>query len=184
VVVARPAGVGQKRTVAKLKEARGNVSKIRGAIIAIGLLALGSFAGYRVATESSASIYQAQRVLTLSSASTEVGNAYASANKVAYETSLWRYLALLEAQAADPAADHEDWVIATDKALTYARLADVASEQGLAEKSRYLLREAVKECPRMHLKECSQTGILQLARRSIEGVATKPATRGKIGSNE
>jgi hypothetical protein len=122
-------------------------------------------------------------MLTLGSAATEVGNASLSTDKVGYETSLWRFLGLLEAQVIHPSAMLEDRVIATDIALTYARLADVASAQGLGDKSRYLLAEAEKQCPIMGLRECSQAGILQLARSSIESVVSKPAS-DENGPNE
>jgi hypothetical protein len=130
-------------------------------------------AGYWVAIEGSTSVSTANRVHDLASASAEVEKAYSSSDKLAYEKSLWRYLVLLEAQGTGAAATYDDWVIATDIALTYARLADLASEEGLADKSRYLLADAERQCPRMQLAKCSQVAILELARRSLgSAVAT------------
>ena len=84
---------------------------------------------------------------------------------------LWHFLAVLQSESANRPPILADWMIATDTALTYARLANLATEQGLADRARVLLSKATEQCSRMRLKDCSADVILQMAKTPL------PATR-------
>jgi hypothetical protein len=139
---------------------------------------LAGAAGYYVGISFSDAKSSAFRVQSLSEASDAIAATRSSASGIGYEAALWHFLELLRAESESDRPMLEGWVIATDRALTYARLADVAAQQGLPEKSELLLAEAVAQCPKMRLRDCSEMSILKMARgASLVSIDEAAATR-------
>ena len=136
-------------------------------LLGLALLICGVAGGFYVGASSSKAVSTAMRSKAISGASNAIVAARSSTSSLEYEEALWRFLALLKIDSTNKGPMFEDWVIATDTALTYARLSDIAAAQGLAEKSQLLLGEAVEQCPRMKLKDCTAAGILEIARATL-----------------
>jgi hypothetical protein len=137
------------------------------ALLGLAVLICGFAGGFYIGASSSTAASTAMNSLAISDASNVIVAARSSTSSLEYEEALWRFLALLQSEATSKNSMLEDWVIATDSALTYARLSDLAAEQGLTEKSQLLLAEAVEQCPRMKLKGCTAAGILKIARATL-----------------
>ena len=137
------------------------------ALLRLAVLICGVAGGFYIGAVSSKAASTAMNSLAISDASDAIVAARNSTSSLEYEQALWRFLVLLQSEATRKNSRLEDWAIATDTALTYARLSDLAAEQGLAEKSQLLLTKAVEQCPRMKLKGCTAASILIIARASL-----------------
>ena len=134
------------------------------ALLGLALLICGVAGGFYIGAASSKAASTAMNSQAISDASEAIVAARNSTSSLEYEQALWRFLALLKSDAPRKNSTLEDWAIATDTALTYAHLSDLAAEQGLAEKSQLLLTKAVEQCPRMKLEGCTAARILFMAR--------------------
>jgi hypothetical protein len=135
----------------------------------IGLTGLlcGAAGGFYLGTESSNAASMASRIRAVSDASDAVAKTHAAATSLDYEAALWHFLAVLQSESVNRPPILDDWTIATDTALTYARLANLAMEQGLADRARVLLSKATDQCSRMRLKDCNADVILQMAKTPL-----------------
>ena len=133
-------------------------------LLGLVVLACGVAGGYRFGLAFSRSASTAANALALSDASRAIATARISRSSVDYEVALWRFLAVLQSEGSNKNSRFDDWVVATDTALTLARLSDMAAEQGLGEKSQFLRKWAVEQCPRMKLKNFSADAIFDMAR--------------------
>ena len=151
------------------------------ALLGLAVLICGVTGGFYIGASASKAASTAMNSLAISDASNAIVAARSSTSSLEYEEALWRFLALIQSEATRKNSMLEDWAIATDTALTYARLSDLAAEQGLAEKSQLLLTKAVEQCPRMKLKGCTAASILMMARGSLPTAGPQASAAGAGG---
>jgi hypothetical protein len=89
----------------------------------------------------------------------------------AYEAALNDLLSALKRRQSDPGPISDEKVLATDVALTHARLALLAEERGDMGNAKKHFDEAVGQCPSAFLKACTTDDL----RRVVLEIDTQPS---------
>ena len=155
--------------------------KVTGVSIALGTLIAGGLLGFLISRELFRMKLTAYEMVNIDHLSTYVTIQRFQGTREAYEASLHDLLvALDERERAGPGPLSSGQIISVDKALTYIRLALLATERNDFDAAAKYRAQAQAICPRAGWKSCSWDEMIRLVQRI--GRAPSPAWRGRTGS--
>jgi hypothetical protein len=141
------------------------VRKLTAVALAIAALIVGGLLGYVVSREFFRAKLMAYEMASIDHLSTYVMIQRFQGTREAYEASLHDLLlALDERERADPGPVSSRQIVSVDKALTYIRLALLATERSDLDTAAKYRAQAESMCPRAGWKSCSWDEMTNLVR--------------------
>jgi hypothetical protein len=149
--------------------------KVTAIALAIGALILGGLLGYLVSREFFRAKLMAYEMANIDHLSTYVMIQRFQGTREAYEASLHDLLVALDQRQQAGSGFFSVQVVPVDKALTYIRLALLASERNDLDAAAKYRSQAEAMCPRAGWKSCSWDEMAAIVRRLDENSMWNPS---------